>query len=131
MAEICLRYVSRSLVSGDLGTLEDIRTVSRANNAARGITGALYYDAAGFFQVLEGTRMAVLRLMETIAADPRHTDVEVLDVHEIVVRRFARWSMKTVSGFCDPALAARFDRDRLSLGGAAVLERRTAALMKI
>ncbi len=51
---------------------------SKANNPALGITGVLCFSEGIFLQVLEGGRSAVNRLYNRIAADPRHTDVELL-----------------------------------------------------
>jgi hypothetical protein len=66
---------------------------SKANNPAIGVTGVLCFSGGIFLQVLEGGRSAVNRLYNRIAADPRHTDVEVLLYEEIGERRFASWSM--------------------------------------
>jgi hypothetical protein len=64
-------YVStatRDLRDEELGALLD---VSRRDNAARGITGALAYHDRVFIQVLEGPEAAVEALLATIARDPR------------------------------------------------------------
>ena len=66
---------------------------SKANNPALGITGVLCFSEGIFLQVLEGGRSAVNRLYNRIAADPRHSEVELLCYEEIGERRFAGWSM--------------------------------------
>ena len=69
----------------------------QANNPAHGITGVLCYSDDIFLQVLEGGRSAVNRLYNSIVADPRHTDVELLSYQQISERRFAGWSMGQVN----------------------------------
>ena len=95
MNEGLFRAVYVSAASCDLtdGELAAILDVSRRNNAARGITGALaYYDRA-FVQVLEGPEAAVEALLVTIARDPRHTEVTVCDRARVDERAFGAWSM--------------------------------------
>jgi hypothetical protein len=53
---------------------------SKANNPALGVTGVLCFSEGIFLQVLEGGRSAVNRLYNRIAADDRHTQVELLSV---------------------------------------------------
>lgn len=108
-----LIYVSRPTalrIGPDfLETCDEVLLVSRRNNAALGVTGALVASPDVFAQVLEGERVAVSDLFARIRRDPRHTDVVLLDMCEVAERRFARWSM----AFCDRAhiphdLARRF-----------------------
>ena len=81
---------ARGSVISQLGSL---MAVSRRNNEAAGITGALAYDDAWFFQVLEGARSAIWQTFGRINEDDRHTGcllVEMVDVHE---RTFGNWWM--------------------------------------
>jgi len=92
-----LMYVSRAAPSLDKGALKAILENSRRNNQEEGITGVLCYSEGIFLQALEGGRSAVNRLYNRIAADPRHTDVELLEYQEISERRFVGWSMGQVN----------------------------------
>ena len=95
MNEGLFRAVYVSAASHDLtdGELAAILDVSRRNNAARGITGALAYHDRAFVQVLEGPEAAVEALLVTIARDPRHTGITVFDRARVDERAFDAWSM--------------------------------------
>ena len=67
--------------------------VSRRNNAARGITGALAYHDHAFIQVLEGPEAPVEALLATIARDDRHTGLMVCERTRVDGRAFGGWSM--------------------------------------
>ncbi len=88
-----MMYASRAVPAIDQEELITILRQSKANNPAIGVTGVLCFSGGIFLQVLEGGRSAVNRLYNRIAADPRHTEVEVLLYEEIGERRFASWSM--------------------------------------
>lgn len=94
-----LMYASRA--TDELGNdgLNAILRTSRSSNSAHGITGVLCFCATGrmFLQTLEGGRSAVSALYHRIAADPRHTQVELLSFEEIGERRFGGWSMGQVN----------------------------------
>ena len=94
-----LMYASRTTPGVDQDALAAILRQSKDNNPALGITGLLCYCGSSgiFMQVLEGGRSAVNRLYLKIAADPRHSDVEVLDYAEITERRFAGWTMGQIN----------------------------------
>ena len=94
-----LMYASRTTAAVDQDALAAILRQSKDNNPALGITGLLCHCGSSgiFMQVLEGGRSAVNRLYLKIAADPRHTDVEVLDYAEITERRFAGWTMGQIN----------------------------------
>ena len=67
--------------------------VSRRNNAARNITGALGYHDRTFIQVLEGPDAVVEVLLATIARDTRNTEMTVFDRTRVDERAFGAWSM--------------------------------------
>lgn len=77
--------------------LEEIFELSRRNNTDLGLSGALLVWEDTFVQVLEGDEATVRDLYATIAADPRHEDVVLLDAHTVDDRVFARWSMAHIS----------------------------------
>jgi hypothetical protein len=106
-----LMYASRAVGALDQEELVSILRRSKANNPAQGITGVLCFCFAEriFIQVLEGGRSAVNRLYHRIAADPRHTEVELLAFEEIGERRFAGWSMGQVNmNRLNPALLLKY-----------------------
>lgn len=102
-----LIYRSRSLLPGNgiaaqqVGLAEILR-VSRLNNAALEITGALVLYDDWFAQVLEGSEAAVTQLYAKISADARHDRV-VLDQSALVPSRlFGKWAMAIVAEHHQP-----------------------------
>ena len=73
--------------------LEILRT-SLAANALAGITGLLLRVDGQFFQVLHGPKVAIENLIEKIARDARHRDIEILVKRPAEeVSPFTNWSM--------------------------------------
>ena len=104
-----LMYASRAVPAIDHEELVTILRQSKAHNPSIGVTGVLCFSGGIFLQVLEGGRSAVNRLYNRIAADPRHTDVELLLYEEIGERRFASWSMGQVNmGRLNPSLLLKY-----------------------
>lgn len=91
-----LMYASRAVPALDDDEIATIVRQSKANNPALGITGVLCVGDGLFLQLLEGGRAAVSTLYHRIAADPRHTGVELLAFDEIGERGFAGWAMGRV-----------------------------------
>jgi hypothetical protein len=92
-----LVYASRAAAAVDQEELVAILRKSKANNPHQGITGVLCFSEGIFLQAIEGGRSAVNRLYNRIAADSRHSNVELLCYEEIGERRFAGWSMGQVN----------------------------------
>jgi hypothetical protein len=92
-----LLYASRAVGPITPDASMAILRQSKASNLAQGITGVLCCSDSIYLQVLEGGRSAVNRLYNRIAADARHTDVELLHYEQIGERRFAGWSMGQVN----------------------------------
>ncbi|WP_236686088.1 BLUF domain-containing protein [Corynebacterium testudinoris] len=91
-----LRYlVYTSIAAGHPGNeeMEEILTAARSHNADADITGFLLYRDFRFVQFLEGSPEAIGSLMESIARDPRHTDVRVIIDEPGAARSFPNWSM--------------------------------------
>ncbi|MBB5060693.1 hypothetical protein HDF16_005429 [Granulicella aggregans] len=90
-------YCSRNSLSGSIEQqkteIAKILAKSRANNPARGITGALMFNSGFFAQVLEGPLEQVERTFETIQRDMRHDDISVLQCGNVPQRDFPEWSM--------------------------------------
>jgi hypothetical protein len=104
-----LMYASRALPSVNQDELIAILRKSKATNPGAGITGVLCFSQGIFLQVLEGGRSAVNKLYNRVAADPRHTDVELMIYEEIGERSFAGWSMGQVNmARLNPALMLKY-----------------------
>jgi hypothetical protein len=102
-------YASRATQAVNQEELLAILRKSKANNPQVGITGVLCFSEGIYLQALEGGRSAVNRLYNRIAADTRHTDVELLSYEEIGERRFAGWSMGQVNlARLNPALLLKY-----------------------
>ncbi|OYU99037.1 MAG: blue light sensor protein [Burkholderiales bacterium PBB5] len=94
-----LMYASRTAADVDQEALLAILRQCKDNNPALGVTGLLCHCSSSgiFMQALEGGRSAVNQLYLKIAADKRHTDVELLNYEEVTERRFAGWAMGQVN----------------------------------
>lgn len=90
-------YVSSNSRIFSQDDIKDILDVSRANNARRGITGALLYHQRNFMQILEGDRETIEALYDRIKEDPRHKHVIQLLAYDCEDRLFADWSMGYVN----------------------------------
>ena len=115
-----LVYVSRCTRPGDPGWLDaevaSILAVSKVNNRASGVTGALLFSSECFAQALEGPVDEVEATFERIQCDPRHHDTVILQAGPVERREFGEWSM---------AYAGRVEDQRLrfaDLTGGAVGE---------
>ncbi|MDN4588123.1 hypothetical protein DBA29_06375 [Xenophilus aerolatus] len=85
-----LIYASRKAPDVDVPAL--VVQAARCNEAA-GITGALATLEDDFFQYLEGTTAALDALLLKLLADPRHSDLKVLERRAIPRRMFGDWRM--------------------------------------
>jgi hypothetical protein len=93
---IRLIYVSKA-VDPQTGTLADsILRKAHLWNTQNDITGVLCEGQGVFLQALEGERGKVTRLYARIAADPRHTDLQLIHCEGITQRRYGVWSMAHV-----------------------------------
>lgn len=119
-----LVYYSRNKVSGDEAVfgaeVNSILEVSRRNNQAAGITGALLFNAGVFAQVLEGPLAAIEATFERIQQDERHGDVSLLALEPVTHRSFPNWAMGFVGRssagekrFARVGIASGFDPARL------------------
>lgn len=92
-----LLYCSRAAVGVALPQVQQLAEQAQQANARHGISGLLVYGSGVFFQWLEGPPGAVLRLMQCIRADPRHTHVVEVSRHEALHERlFPQWGMELV-----------------------------------
>lgn len=94
--EILERLIYNSQATRNYPSLESISgilTVSDRNNRRDNVTGALVLADGAFLQVLEGCRPDIQNILERLLADPRHTDLKVLDRQPIPHRDFKDWGM--------------------------------------
>ena len=91
-------YVSQLAGDAAAATVPVILAQVRQGNAERGITGVLVFDGQSFVQYLEGPTVALQALVDRIAADPRHTQLQVLHQGELSQRRCLRYEL----GYADP-----------------------------
>jgi hypothetical protein len=89
-----LSYVSKA--SQDVGILGLMNLLEGAvhRNKSAVVTGVLFYDNGVYGQILEGYPKAIAPIWASICADPRHKDIEILDIDKLPKRRFTNWSMK-------------------------------------
>ena len=90
-----LFYVSKSTLRfpEEAGVVDAIVSVARARNSALEVTGALVFTQTHFAQCLEGPGAALDEVMNSIVADPRHCEVDIILDGPAPVRRFHGWSM--------------------------------------
>ncbi len=88
-----IMYSSQATEPMTITGLENILADARAGNQARNVTGALVYVDGVFFQLLEGERDVVRKLMSSIASDTRHHSVKAFYEAEVSVRAFESWHM--------------------------------------
>jgi Sensors of blue-light using FAD len=92
-----LAYYSANLIKQSTpprqSELRKIVASARLNNRSRGITGGLMFNRDYFGQVLEGEREAVSELFCSIAKDPRHRSVVIVEATAVDERKFNRWAM--------------------------------------
>jgi Sensors of blue-light using FAD len=117
-----LLYASRTPKEIDNSVIESIISQSKAHNPGAGVTGILCYSGKIFMQVLEGNRREVTKLYNQIAADSRHSDVEILLFEDIVERRFSNWTMGQVNlAKVNPSTLLKYSEkpvlDPFTLGG--------------
>ena len=101
-----LVYVSSAVEPFSDDELVDILRVSRRNNTAVGVTGALLYAGGNIMQVLEGPTEAVDSVYARVERDARHRGAIVLLDRPTDDRMFADWSM----GFLNPDHLSDDDR---------------------
>jgi Sensors of blue-light using FAD len=67
-----------------------ILSAAQAYNQLHGISGLLCQGQGLYLQVLEGERSAVNQPYAPIIHEPRHKDVQLLQLEEISERRYAQ-----------------------------------------
>ncbi|WP_296236845.1 BLUF domain-containing protein [Psychrobacter sp. UBA5136] len=98
--DLCqLVYLSHITSTGlaSASTLNDIAEVAIERNQADEITGILCYGNSYFFQCVEGSEQALTNLKNRLLVDDRHKDLKILDFSAIPERRFAAWSLRSIT----------------------------------
>ena len=88
-----LTYTSTVTRLLSVSELVDLIEQIRPTNERLGVTGLLLYSGGNVIQTLEGEPLVVEPLFEAIHADPRHSDVRVVERLRTDDRLFASWSM--------------------------------------
>ena len=91
-----LLYRSRADIEVSPVILACIGHQAEERNPTLGITGLLCHQDGMFIQVLEGPRSAVELMMEKIADDGRHHEIEVISRRDIPEREFGQWAMAVI-----------------------------------
>ena len=123
-----LTYASTPCILAHSTDMLDIARIALRKNAARNVTGALYYSDRLFFQVLEGERPDIDAIFESILRDPRHSDITLLHVGPLAARRFGGWAMRFCDGADHPHLRVQLERSAPPGDAAAVTSRIEALL---
>lgn len=91
-----IAYISESLIpqGREDFEIEQIIESATAFNAAHDVTGVLFYRRRQFMQILEGDIKTLRALMNSITADRRHKNVQILADVVITNRDYTDWSMK-------------------------------------
>jgi len=123
-----LSYVSKA--SQDVGILGLMNLLEGAvhRNRSSAVTGVLFYDNGIYGQILEGYPAAIAPIWASICDDPRHKDIEILDIDKLAKRRFTNWSMKF---YGSEEISKYVPELRMGLrDGAAALPREILTLMR-
>lgn len=88
-------YCSRAAAGLGDADVDRILESARRRNPILGITGVLVCGGGVFFQMLEGPRDNVGRLMDLLRGDARHHSIMVLsEMEEMRERLFPSWDME-------------------------------------
>ena len=106
-------YISAAAQAFSQEELAELLEKSRKSNAAKSISGMLVYHQGSFLQILEGPEQGVESLLETIASDPRHKEMQILFKDLVEEAEYEEWSM----GYIDPSGASRILEGFIGFGG--------------
>lgn len=95
-ALVQLVYVSSLTIGSRLNAtiFDEVEGHARDYNEQQGITGTLCYGNGNFLQCIEGEKAKVFALTQSIFADKRHKNVQVLLLKVIKQRSFLDWRMR-------------------------------------
>lgn len=91
-----LVYISKNRIPSDSSVAVELKGIlasSIKNNVRNAVTGGLIFNRRYFLQVLEGDRASVTKLFLIISGDPRHDEIELMEMNDAEERLFGAWSM--------------------------------------
>ena len=88
-----LTYRSIAIPEITVEQIEDILKTARSFNSKNDVSGCLIFSKGYFIQLLEGSKDNIKELMDSIDADKRHTNVDILSEGETEERIFKTWDM--------------------------------------
>jgi predicted nucleotidyltransferase len=86
-------YASVETEKLDSSQIFSILEKARIKNSRIHVTGMLLYDNGAFFQILEGEREVVEKLLLEISQDKRHDHIVKIIIELIAERSFSEWTM--------------------------------------
>ncbi len=87
-------YTSQQAMKLTEQDLQVLLKQSRRKNKNLSLTGLLLYDKGVFLQVLEGPKESIDEIRETIKADIRHNQMDIIYTNEnLHAREFSNWRM--------------------------------------
>lgn len=93
--ELCYTSKAKGILSNS--ELNNIIKEARKKNKKNNVTGCLIYHEHNFYQILEGTKDNVLKVMESIKKDNRHYDIKLILEGYKSGRIFKKWKMAFIS----------------------------------
>lgn len=92
-------YASRAAIRDSVyAEMEKIRASALRHNEPAGVATALLYQSGWFVQWKEGPGEALARIMDRVAADPRHHDLRIVHASRGPRLLSGPWSMAIVQG---------------------------------
>ncbi len=88
-----LTYRSIAIPEITVEQIEDILKTARSFNSKNDVSGCLVFSKGYFIQLLEGAKASIKELMDSIDADKRHTNIDILSEGETEERIFETWDM--------------------------------------
>lgn len=86
-------YISRPTRPLTVVEIAEIEKISTHRNAKFDISGVLIIDPNWILQMLEGPYVALSRLVDKIAQDPRHTDFRIFTQGVLPKKTLPKWEM--------------------------------------
>lgn len=111
MPYVQLVYASKAQPEITDAEVLEILKISQSKNLTRRISGVLLYVNSTFVQLLEGPEGAVTEVFATIAADPRHRDVTLLEQRKTDEVSMPTWAM----GYFSPSMTEQQRADNPTL----------------
>lgn len=98
-------YTSKATNKFNAVDLVEIVQVAARDNPSRDITGFLLFRNGTFMQLIEGPRENLMKLLDKLGSDPRHTDIRIEMDMPISQRHYPNWKMKRLPADSSEAVA--------------------------